>query len=195
MRCARLALLAAAILAGCGGADGDGERAASAKATAPAAATSAKTARARLARAPAALRENAADADTLAGEGTGGLNARLAKLKGHPVVVNQWASWCGPCRHEFPFFADAVVEHGSEVAFLGIDFSDNGDDARKFLQESPPGFASISDPDGDAARSLGGGRVAPTTFFIGPDGKRRYTKLGGYPDAAALEADIRRYAR
>ena len=195
MRSASLALLAAAVLAGCGGADGDDEGAANAKATTPAAATSAKTARARLARAPAALRENAADADTLAGEGTGGLNARLAKLKGHPVVVNQWASWCGPCRHEFPFFADAVVEHGSEVAFLGIDFSDNSDDARKFLRESPPGFASISDPDGDAARSLGGGRVAPTTFFIGRDGKRRYTKLGGYPDAAALEADIRRYAR
>ena len=187
-------LLAAALLAGCGGADSDGEGA-SARATTPAAGISAKTARARLARAPAALRDNAADANTLAGEGTGALNARLAKLKGHPVVVNQWASWCGPCRHEFPFFADAVVEHGSDVAFLGIDFSDNSDDASKFLRESPPGFASISDPKGEAARSLGGGRVAPTTFFIGSDGKRRYTKLGGYPDAAALEADIRRYAR
>ena len=42
----------------------------------------------------------------------------------------------------------------------------------KFIKESPPGFASVSDPKGEAARSLGGGRVAPTTFFIGRDGKR-----------------------
>ena len=109
--------------------------------------------------------------------------------------MNQWASWCAPCRAEFPFFADAVVEHAGEVAFLGIDFNDDRDSANAFLRENPPGFASIYDPKGDAARSLGGGRVAPTTFFIGPDGERRYTKLGGYPDAAALEADIRRYAR
>lgn len=148
----------------------------------------------RLAKAPAPLRANVTDADTIAGEGKGALEQRLARLKGHPVVVNQWASWCGPCRAEFPLFADAVVEHGDRVAFVGIDFTDSRDDAEKFLGESPPGFASISDPKGEAARSLGGGRVAPTTFFLGPDGKRVYTKLGGYPDAKALEADIERYA-
>jgi cytochrome c biogenesis protein CcmG/thiol:disulfide interchange protein DsbE len=149
----------------------------------------------RLATAPPALKANAADANTLAGEGKDALNLRLAGLKGHPVVVNQWASWCGPCRAEFPLFSDAIVAHGSEVAFVGIDFNDDRDAANAFLREIKPGFASIYDPDGEAARSLGGGRVAPTTFFIGPDGKRRYTKLGGYADAAALEADIRRYAR
>ncbi len=183
--------LAAVILAACGGSDVAG----TGGATATTSAAGKRTALARLAAAPAALRANAADADTLAGEGTGALNARLAKLEGYPVVVNQWASWCGPCRHEFPFFADAVVEHTGKVAFLGIDFTDARDEANAFLRESPPGFASIYDPDGDAARSLGGGRIAPTTFFIGSDGKTRYTKLGGYPDAAALEADIRRYAR
>lgn len=149
----------------------------------------------RLSTAPPALKANAADADTIAGEGTDALNARLAELKGHPVVVNQWASWCGPCRAEFPLFADAVVEHGSEVAFLGIDFTDDRDAATTFLDEFGAGFASIYDPHGDAARSLGGGRGTPTTFFISSDGERRYTKLGGYPDAASLEADIRRYAR
>jgi len=156
--------------------------------------TAGRNAAAQLAKAPAPLRANAADANTLAGEGEDGLEVRLAKLKGHPVVVNQWASWCGPCRAEFPFFADAVAEHGDEVAFLGIDFTDDRDAANTFLDEVPPGFASIYDPKGEAARSLGGGRIAPTTFFIGRDGKRVYTKLGGYADAAALEADIRRHA-
>ncbi len=148
----------------------------------------------RLAESPAPLRANVADADTLAGEGLAGLKARLAKLKGHPVVVNQWASWCGPCRAEFPFFADAVLAHGDEVAFLGIDTTDDRDAANMFLKQIPPGFASIYDPKGEAARSLGGGRIMPTTFFIDRNGKRVYTKLGGYPDAKALEADIRRYA-
>jgi cytochrome c biogenesis protein CcmG/thiol:disulfide interchange protein DsbE len=186
-----LAALCAVLLAACGGSEGASTPDATAKRPD---AVSKGSAAARLAKAPAALRANAADADTLAGEGEDALKARLAKLEGHPVVVNIWASWCGPCRAEFPFFADAVAEHGDKVAFLGIDFSDDRDSANRFLKEIPPGFASIYDPDGAATRSLGGGRVAPTTFFIGPDGKRVYTKLGGYADAEALEADIRRYA-
>jgi thiol-disulfide isomerase/thioredoxin len=186
-----LAILAVAalalVLAACGE-SGGGERGARPD---PAAIRSAA---ARLAKAPAPLRVNAADANKLAGEGEAGLEARLAKLNGHPVVVNQWASWCAPCRAEFPYFSDAVAEHGDEVAFLGIDFTDDRGAANEFLDEVPPGFASIYDPKGEAARSLGGGRIAPTTFFIGRDGKVVHTKLGGYPDAAALEADIRRHA-
>jgi thiol-disulfide isomerase/thioredoxin len=185
------AALCAVLLAACGGSDAASAPDATAKRPD---AASQRTAAARLAKAPAALRANAVDADTLAGEGEDALKARLAKLEGHPVVVNIWASWCGPCRAEFPFFADAVAEHGDKVACVGIDFSDDRDSANAFLKEIPPGFASIYDPDGAAARSLGGGRVAPTTLFVGPDGKRVYTKLGGYADAEALEADIRRYA-
>jgi cytochrome c biogenesis protein CcmG/thiol:disulfide interchange protein DsbE len=180
-----------AVLAACGGGAAGGTGAITSTTSAADKHVSGK----RLATAPPALKANAADADTISGEGTGALNARLAKLKGYPVVVNQWASWCGPCRAEFPLFSDAVVAHGSKVAFLGIDFNDDRDAANSFLREIAPGFASIYDPDGDAARSLGGGRIAPTTFFIGPDGKRRYTKLGGYADAATLEADIRRYTQ
>jgi len=182
--------LCAVVLAACGGGAG-----ASGALTSTTSAADKQVSGKRLASAPPALKANAADADTIAGEGTDALNLRLAGLKGHPVVVNQWASWCAPCRAEFPLFADAVVAHGSRVAFLGIDFNDDRDAANAFLKENPPGFASIYDPQGDASRSLGGGRIAPTTFFIGPDGKREYTKLGGYADAAALEADIRRYAR
>jgi thiol-disulfide isomerase/thioredoxin len=182
-------LLAAIALASCG----EGPSTAGAVTSGPDAATG-RTAAARLAKAPAALRANAADADTLAGQGPAALAQRLAGLRGHPVVVNQWASWCGPCRAEFPFFADAVAAHGDQVAFLGIDFTDERGAAGAFLREIPPGFASIYDPKGEAARSLGGGRIAPTTFFIGRDGKPVYTKLGGYADAQALEADIRRYA-
>ena len=196
----RLCAAAAAVLAACAlgacGSDGGGASGGDGvPATTSAAAQKAARAGARaLADAPAALRANAAGANTLTGEGEDALHARLDKLHGHPVVVNVWASWCGPCRAEFPFFADAVVAHGAEVAFVGIDFDDDRESAGRFLREVPPGFASVFDPGGDAARSLGGGRVMPTTFFLDRDGEVAYTKLGGYPDAAALEADIRRHA-
>ncbi len=143
---------------------------------------------------PAVLRANSADANTIAGSGTDALRERLAKLRGHPVVVNQWASWCGPCREELPFFARAVERYGDRVAFVGIDLLDSRGAAEEFLADRPPGFASVFDPDGAATRSLGGGRGAPTTFYLGPDGRRVHTKIGGYPDADALFEDIRRYA-
>lgn len=109
--------------------------------------------------------------------------------------MNLWASWCGPCRHEFPFFAAAVKRHGARVAFLGIDVMDDRDGAEAFVEDEPPGFPSIYDGDGRAADSLAGGRRAmPTTFFLDRDGKVVHTKLGGYANAAQLDADIRRHA-
>ena len=46
---------------------------------------------------------------------------RLARLRGHPVVVNQWASWCDPCRFEIPFFRAMTAKYADRVAFVGID--------------------------------------------------------------------------
>jgi len=142
--------------------------------------------------APAA--KSPGDANRFVGDGPDALKARLATLKGRPVVVNMWASWCGPCRAEFPFFAAAVKRHAARVAFLGVDVMDSRDGAQAFVEEEPPGFASVYDGDGKAARSLGAGRAMPTTVFVGRDGKVVFRKLGGYANAEQLEADIRRYA-
>ncbi len=207
MRTALATLLAlaaiAATLAACG--DADETRAPAAggapsPATTPTPATTTPTTANPTATSPttttgkgSALARNAAGANKLVGDGTGALKARLASLEGHPVVVNQWASWCGPCRFEFPFFAAAVRRHGATVAFVGVDYMDSRDGAESFLAEQPPGFPSIYDGDGKAARAIGGGRAMPTTLFIGPDGRTRFAKLGGYAKASELEADIRRH--
>ena len=59
------------------------------------------------------------------------------ELRGHPVVVNKWGSWCGPCRAEFPYFQRQAIEHGKKVAFLGVDGKDNDANAEEFLKEFP----------------------------------------------------------
>lgn len=128
---------------------------------------------------------------------TGGLAAyeeQIADLGGYPVVVNKWASWCAPCRAEFPFFQSQAAEHGKEVAFLGVDSEDNEDAAVSFLDELPVPYPSYTDPDGEIADAIGAGREFPTTVFYDAGGEIVYVHRGGYQDEADLAADIERYA-
>ena len=118
----------------------------------------------------------------------------LADLRGTPVVINKWASWCGPCRFEFPFFQSQAVEHGDEVAFIGLDSSDSTAAAETFLSELPLPYPSYADPDLKLADSFGAGREFPATIFLGRDGEVTHLKLGGYGSEEDLAADIKRYA-
>jgi cytochrome c biogenesis protein CcmG/thiol:disulfide interchange protein DsbE len=118
----------------------------------------------------------------------------LAALEGYPVVVNKWASWCGPCKAEFPTFQEVSADLGKEVAFLGLNAGDGPGPAREFLADYPLSFPSISDPDLEAVQALGiGGSFWPTTAFFDAKGKQTYVHQGPYLDAATLRADIRRY--
>ena len=83
--------------------------------------------------------------------GLGALRARLAALRGHPVVINKWASWCAPCRAEFGAFQRASVTQGREVAFIGIDSGDTSRaDALAFLRSFPVSYPSYYDQSGQA---------------------------------------------
>jgi len=127
----------------------------------------------------------------------GGLDAfrhRLRALAGYPVVVNVWASWCGPCRFEFPLFQRASARYGKRVAFLGVDNQDSEDAAMTFLEEAPVPYPSYTDPDSDIADEIGAGRGLPDTAFYDRGGDLTYVKLGPYSDGAALRTDIERYA-
>ena len=135
-----------------------------------------------------------ADRNQLLDGGPEAFKARLAELRGHPVVVNQWASWCGPCRYEFPFFQRQAEKYDGQVAFLGVDSRDSRDAAAAFLKKYPVPFPHFYDKDTRIARLFGGARAWPTTAFYDASGRLAYTHIGAYPDEARLEADIRKYA-
>lgn len=119
---------------------------------------------------------------------------KLAALKGVPVVVNQWASWCPNCRAEFGFFAELAKRYRTKVAFLGLDSQDKRNEAEAFLNEFPVEYPSIYDEDAAQAQSLGAGQSWPTTVFYDADGKVTYVRQGGYATLASLDADIQAYA-
>ena len=133
-------------------------------------------------------------ADKLLGGGKSAFAAQLAALKGHPVVVNQWASWCGPCRFEFPFLRTLAKKYSGQVAFLGVNASDSRDAAQRFLDDLPVGFPSYYDRDASISRTFEGGRAWPTTAFFDGSGKRTNVHPGAYASQAKLQQDVERYA-
>jgi cytochrome c biogenesis protein CcmG, thiol:disulfide interchange protein DsbE len=126
--------------------------------------------------------------------GKAAFDARRRSVRGHPLVVNGWASWCGPCRFEFPFFQSQAVKDGRRVAFLGLDVTDNASDARRFLTQFPQPYPSYTDTRGTIMQSLVPSSGLPNTVFFDAKGKQTFVHQGGYPSEARLAADIRRYA-
>jgi cytochrome c biogenesis protein CcmG/thiol:disulfide interchange protein DsbE len=139
----------------------------------------------------AALHEQ--ENDLLPG-GTDAYERRIAALRGYPVVANVWASWCGPCRTEFPTLQKLAARYGKQVAFLGVNYEDSEDAAETFLDEEPVPYPSFSDPDKHISESLGLHGGVPDTAFYDRSGKLLYVKIGQYRDESELEADVRHYA-
>jgi cytochrome c biogenesis protein CcmG, thiol:disulfide interchange protein DsbE len=148
-----------------------------------------------LAGAPAPLAALHTQSAHLLGGGRPAFRRRLAKLEGYPVVVNKWASWCAPCRTEFPIFQSESVAKGKRVAFLGLNAGDSRDPARRFLRASPLPFPSYVDPDEKIAKSIQAPANYPITVFFDARGREVYTHQGGYRKQADLAADLKRYLK
>jgi thiol-disulfide isomerase/thioredoxin len=120
------------------------------------------------------------------------LQRQVRALKGNPIVLNVWGSWCGPCRLEFPSFQQQAVRFARQVAFLGVDARDNPGAAKRFLRDFPVTYPSVEDPDESVLGRLGG-RGYPSTAYYDRSGKMVYLHQGPYPTDAALAEDIRRH--
>jgi len=95
---------------------------------------------------------------------------RLADLRGRPVIVNFWASWCGPCVDEFPLLREAAAAHQADgLAVVGIVFRDNSEAARRFMARMGAGWPAAMDPGEEIAEAYGI-YGPPESFFIDADG-------------------------
>jgi len=108
-------------------------------------------------------------------------------------VINKWASWCNPCRAEFPAFQQLATERGRQIAFLGLNSGDSTQPARDFLAEYPIPFPSYEDPDEEIARDIKAPANYPITLFLDARGKTAFIHQGGYTSKEQLAADVERY--
>jgi cytochrome c biogenesis protein CcmG/thiol:disulfide interchange protein DsbE len=114
----------------------------------------------------------------------------LAALRGKPVVVNFFASWCVPCRQEMPALQTVSTKLKDKVAFLGVDHQDDRGGALALLNDTGVQYPTGYDPDGKVATSYGLFGM-PTTLFVSPDG-RLLEKHTGELSEAKLDETINR---
>jgi thiol-disulfide isomerase/thioredoxin len=180
--CLALAAIAALVCTGCGassGGDYGGQHPDYAKA---------------LAGSPPPLAALYKQADQLLPGGSEAFDERIAALHGYPSVVNFWASWCGPCRFEFPLMQKDSAAYGKRVAFLGVNSQDSDAGAETFLEEAPVPYPSYTDGDRGIAEAVGVGRGLPATVFYDRRGEICFLNKGVYSKQAELAADIQRFA-
>jgi thiol-disulfide isomerase/thioredoxin len=143
--------------------------------------------------APPPLAALHAQSNELLGGGVEAVRSRLRELRGHPVVINKWGSWCGPCRREFPILQLAGAKYGKRIAFLGIDVIDPKEAASEFLKQFPVTYPSYRDPHGGISQELGIPGGAPIMLFLDARGRTAFIHHGEYKTLADFEADIKRY--
>jgi cytochrome c biogenesis protein CcmG/thiol:disulfide interchange protein DsbE len=115
----------------------------------------------------------------------GGGDVQLSEFRGRPVVVNFWASWCNPCRQEFPLLKQALREHrGERLAVVGVTYQDIPSDSRDFVNKQASMWPQGVDDGGAVAKAFGV-RAIPQSFFVRADGTI-VARIFGFTSEAAL---------
>jgi peroxiredoxin len=116
----------------------------------------------------------------------------LSALKGKPIMVNFWATWCGPCVHEVPYIQETYqVWSGKGLVILAVNLGESLSQVQGFVQENQLSFPVLLDGGGEVAGQYGV-RAIPTTVFIDGEGITRNIKQGSYPSRAAIEVDLKK---
>ncbi len=112
---------------------------------------------------------------------TDGTPVTLADLRGRPVIVNFWASWCVPCREEFPLLVDAYTKFsGDGLQILGVIHEDGPQTATQFAQSYGARWPLLADP-GDVVWQRYNGSLVPISYYIDRDGVIRAVSYGPPP--------------
>jgi peroxiredoxin len=110
-----------------------------------------------------------------------GKTVSLSDYAGKPVVLNFWASYCHPCRQEFPLFRRQLAQHPGDFVVLGVDTKDIPSDGKSFAKEKKATWPIVVDDDAGVAKAYGVGAL-PQTFFITPKGKVALRYYARIPD-------------
>lgn len=115
----------------------------------------------------------------------------LVGLRGKPVIVNIWASWCSPCRTETPLLERTWKAHRQDVAIIGVASKDVSSSSEAFMREFGVTYPNVFDVSGDIRAQMGL-RGFPTTYVFDADGTLRTTIVGGLTEQrlAAVLADL-----
>ncbi len=118
---------------------------------------------------------------TLAGE-----PFTLSELRGKPVVLNFWATWCPPCRAELPELQAAAQRYDGEIVIAGVNQAEAAGQVREFADAMGLGFVIPLDADAQVSRKYGA-RSLPTTFFIDREGVIRQIQIGPVTEATLAQ--------
>ena len=114
-----------------------------------------------------------------------GASVRLSELKGKPVLVNFWATWCKPCVKEIPYFQAAFEERGKAMEFIAANLGEDVEKVKEFAQDKGMTFTVALDKDGAVAEAYNI-RYIPTTFLIDKQGVIRHIKVGAFASEEEL---------
>ncbi len=119
-----------------------------------------------------------------------GDNISLSSLRGKPVLINFWATWCGPCKAEMPYLQQINDTWSAKgLVLLAVDIGEKPATIEKFMNELNLSMTVPMDSDGKVAKAYLIGAI-PTTFLIDKDGVIRQKIVGAFPSAEAIEKEL-----
>jgi peroxiredoxin len=113
---------------------------------------------------------------------------KLSDFRGRPVLVNWYASWCGPCRAEIPEFNAMIAALGEDgILVLGIDYQESASAALSILDELGATYPALLDSDGEVAEHYRVGNRLPSSFFVDAEGVLRAMQIGQVTEERLVE--------